>query len=59
LIALLTPTVALGLQWVTALCHGPSLLAVIDLLWMLIQCLRSGQCGFAATEKLQHCILKS
>ena len=57
LIAMMTPSVALGLQWVTALCEGPSLYAVIDLLTMVITCLRSGHCSFSQ-EQFQHCILR-
>lgn len=58
LIAMMTPSIALGLQWVTALCDGPSLYAVIDLLVMVFTCLRSGQCSFSP-DRFQHCILKT
>jgi hypothetical protein len=58
LIAMMTPCIALGLQWVTALCDGPALLSIIDLLTQVISCLRSGDCSFSP-EKFQHCILKT
>lgn len=58
LIAMMTPSVALGLQWVTALCEGPSLYAVIDLLAMVLTCLRSGNCAFTP-DQFQHCILRT
>ncbi|RYH13080.1 hypothetical protein EON65_36530 [archaeon] len=56
LVAMLTPSVAVGLQWVTALCDGPPLLSIIDLLSLGLTCLRSGNC---ADTHLTHCILKS
>lgn len=58
LIAMMTPCVALGLQWVTALCDGPSLYAVIDLLTMVWTCVRAGPCSFTQ-EHFQHCILRT
>lgn len=58
LVAMLTPSVALGLQWVTALCKGPSLVALIELLTELITCLLMGSCRFHQdSEQSKHCIL--
>lgn len=60
LVALLTPSVAIGLQWVTALCDGPPLLSIIDLLFLGLGCLRAGGCPDNFQENyLAHCILKN
>lgn len=62
LITLLTPAVAMGIQWVTALCDGPPVLALIDLLTLSISCFLTGSCdGLVTSEgnrELLHCILK-
>lgn len=52
LIAVLTPAVAMGIQWVTALCHGPAVFAFIELISITFKCVWYGQCDF---EK--HCIV--
>lgn len=57
LVAMMTPSVAMGLQWVTALCDGPPLLSIIDLVLIVVRCLRSGDCT-VNPERLQHCIVK-
>jgi len=63
LIAMLTPCVAMGIQWITALCEGPPSLVILDLLWEAFLCLRSGgigtECQFDHLEGTTHCILKS
>eukprot|EP00981_Chlorochromonas_danica_P015079 scaffold10372_cov243-Ochromonas_danica.AAC.4 len=60
LIALLTPSVAMGLQWVTALCDGPPLLSIIDLILLGVDCIKDGQCpSDYDTTYLSYCILKS
>jgi hypothetical protein len=56
LLAMMTPAVAMGLQWVTALCDGPPLLSIIDLLFVLWTCVISGNCNL---DPLSHCILKN
>jgi hypothetical protein len=56
LVAMLTPAVAMGLQWVTALCDGPPLLSIIDLCYLLYSCLVTG--GHCEENSLSHCILK-
>ena len=35
---LLTPCVALGIQWITALCDGPATWAIIDLINLAFMC---------------------
>ena len=59
--ALLTPVVAIGIQWVTALCDGAPMYALFELVWL------AGQCGLfnrgcdaldPATQTMTHCILK-
>lgn len=58
LIALLTPAIAMGIQWVTALCDGPPVLAIIDLIIMSYNCaLEPASCDLARS-KLTNCILK-
>lgn len=60
LIALLTPLVAMGLQWVTALCDGPPKEALIELLMLFLGCLKNNDCTSTtfAQSTMQHCILK-
>ena len=59
LIAMMTPCVAMGIQWITALCDGPPVLAIIELLWEGILCFQAGgiHCQMH-TEQFAHCILK-
>ena len=58
LVALMTPSVAMGIQWVTALCDGPPVLSIIELLGILFECLKSGNCSLSQ-DRLHHCILRS
>lgn len=60
LISMMTPCVAMGIQWITALCDGPPVLAIIELGWESMVCLYHGgiHCTFN-TEQLQHCILRA
>lgn len=58
LIAIMTPSVAMGIQWITALCDGPPLLSIIEMFEILLTCLFSGDCSLN-NEKFHHCILKS
>lgn len=60
LISLLTPVVAMGIQWITALCDGPPVLAIIELAYECFVCLRTGgiHCQLNA-EHFTHCILKN
>ena len=57
LIALLTPAVAMGIQWVTALCDGPPVFVMIELLGLLLNCIIFQKCDFSNPNGL-HCILK-
>jgi hypothetical protein len=59
LISLMTPCVAMGIQWITALCDGPPLLAIIELLWECFMCLRTGgmRCQLNS-ENFTSCILR-
>jgi hypothetical protein len=54
LIALLTPTVAMGIQWITAFCDGPPVLVMLELLSDMLTCFPYGKCEF----DVKHCILK-
>jgi hypothetical protein len=54
LIALLTPAVAMGLQWATALCENPPIMAIIELLWLGLECIYYGECS----NHSEHCIIK-
>ncbi len=58
LVAMMTPSVAMGLQWVTALCDGPPLLSIIELVIIVYDCIRNGDCSMSQ-DRLQHCIVKS
>lgn len=61
LIALLTPAIAMGIQWITALCDGPPDLVIIDLLWSVCKCFATGDwalAGLMSDAALPHCILK-
>lgn len=58
LIALLTPAVAIGLQWVTALCDGPPMVVIIELIRLFYVCLTKNECEFASDDNELHCILK-
>ena len=58
LVALMTPAVAMGLQWVTALCDAPPMLVIIELLRLGFNCLVHRQCDFSHPESGLHCILK-
>eukprot|EP01034_Spumella_vulgaris_P043542 gene43542-54084_t len=59
LIALLTPSVAMGIQWVTALCDGPPAVAFVELIFLWVNCARFGECEFSQDDFVQkNCILK-
>ncbi len=60
LISMMTPCVAMGIQWITALCDGPPVMAILELGWESINCLWVGgiHCSFNP-EQLQHCILRA
>ena len=58
LVAMMTPAVAMGIQWVTALCQDkPPVEAIIDLVILLWTCISSG--GNCDLQNSSHCILKS
>lgn len=62
LIALLTPAIAMGIQWITALCDGPPVLVIIDLMALSINCALRGECAALVGGNdimLPHCILQS
>ena len=81
IIAMMTPTVAMGIQvfdfrihpfprfhrsrtiqWATALCDGPPVLAIIDLLWAFFSCIFSSEKNCDALTlnagNMTHCILR-
>lgn len=60
LIALLTPLVAMGLQWVTALCDGPPVDSLLELVRLFLGCLKNNDCASStfAQSAMEHCILK-
>ena len=53
LVALLTPAIAMGLQWTTALCNQHSLIALIEVLSFALSCLFKGACE----PDFRHCVL--
>ena len=53
LVALLTPAIAMGLQWTTALCTQHSLIALVEVLSFALSCLFKGACE----PDFRHCIL--
>ena len=61
LIALLTPLVAMGLQWVTALCDGAPIESLIELLQLCFSCVKDGTCSGATFQQsaLKHCIVRT
>lgn len=61
LIALLTPAIAMGVQWITALCDGPPGAVMIDLGVSVFGCFAAGDWflnGLMSDTALPHCILK-
>ena len=48
-----------GIQWATALCDGPPVLAILDLLWTLLVHPTIGNNECIKTSLNSHCILKS
>lgn len=59
LVAMMTPCVAMGIQWITALCEGPPLIAIIELLYETFKCVTTWglECQLQS-EDFNHCILK-
>lgn len=53
LVALLTPAIAMGLQWTTALCNKHSLVALFEVLSFALSCLFKGACE----PDFRHCVL--
>lgn len=53
LVALLTPAIAMGLQWTTALCKKHSLVALVEIFSFALSCLFKGACE----PDFRHCIL--
>lgn len=58
LIALLTPTVALGLQWVTALCPGPPMQSLLDLISASYSCLSVSSLEDCEGVLKKNCVLR-
>lgn len=54
LLALMTPAVAMGIQWITAQCHGPPVYVILDVLSILFRCAVYRDCSSMDS----HCILK-
>lgn len=54
-IAMLTPAVGMGIQWITALCKDPPVLVMMDMFWNVFECAYNlGQgCDFALTCALK------
>lgn len=57
LVAILTPSVAMGIQWVTALCDDAPILSIIELMSLLFNCIKSGNCSTDKIGGFKHCIL--
>ena len=61
-VAVMTPAVAMGIQWITALCDGPPVPVIVDLLGVVGGCLWRRECtGLAAQSDifLPHCIVRT
>jgi len=61
-VAVMTPAVAMGIQWITALCDGPPVPVIVDLLGVVGGCLWRGECTGLATQSdilLPHCIVRT
>ena len=57
--SLLTPCVAIGFQWITALCkEESSLAALISATWIVCRCIISGDVDVCLAMN-QHCVLKT
>uniref|UniRef100_A0A7R9UCB2 Uncharacterized protein n=1 Tax=Pinguiococcus pyrenoidosus TaxID=172671 RepID=A0A7R9UCB2_9STRA len=66
MIAVLTPCVAIGLQWITALCDGPVLVVIWDLFIGFLSCGGHGvlsgtfrDCAIFNSDIYSHCIFKA
>jgi hypothetical protein len=55
MIAVLTPAVAIGIQWVAALCPGTAKEAIIVLVGLAYECALAGGCDLPR----EHCILRT
>lgn len=56
LISLMTPIVAMGIQWITALCHSiPPISAILSMFYIIIECLLVGDTQCQGLEN--SCIL--
>ncbi len=58
LVALMTPAIAMGIQWVTALCEGPPVPAIIELFMLGVKCVVWGHCKESLEDSWKNCILK-
>lgn len=60
---MMTPVVAIGIQWATALCDGPPVLAIIDLIWVVSMSFFGPEKDWngrvhAHEQVMRHCIIK-
>ena len=53
--SMLTPVVAMGVLWITALCEESSTEALIDFFSLIWRCVMTGECP---SEDTHHCIAK-
>ena len=60
-LALMTPIVAMGLQWITALCDEPPLVAIMELINIITSCVSTSDViseSCRSNQASTHCILK-
>jgi len=62
LVALLTPCVAVGIQWITALCDQSPVYVMLELSWEFLKCLWVGAMnptGDVTCDLTRHCIMRT
>jgi len=58
IVALLTPSVLIGLQFVTALCDGPPTAVMVQLIYDYLLCFHSTEQQCVNNNVFSHCIVK-
>ena len=58
LIALLTPAVGMGIQWITALCSDPPVLLLTEFFIYCFNCALFGKCSMENSNVLLSCLMK-
>lgn len=56
LVSLMTPMIAVGIQWITSLCHTmPPVTALLSVFYLMLQCVLTGESECSALQN--HCIV--